>query len=179
MNIPFRHFWPLLITFAVAGSLSAQTARSPFMPAPVEAAEPAVEVVEDAELQFCGVFGDGESKRFLIYNVTTNRSSWLRLNQEGPGEVFVDAFDRDEGTINIRQGGRGLTLGMQSATISGVRAGGAAPVRLQNNSQDLVSTVKVNPSPTDERRRLEAVAAEVRRRRAARQEAAAKAPSAR
>ncbi|MBT5900867.1 MAG: hypothetical protein HOH58_02020 [Opitutaceae bacterium] len=178
MKIPFRYFWSFLLTFTASGALSAQTPRSPFMPAPLEQAEDVVEVVEDAELQFCGVFGDGDNKRFLIYNVTTNRSSWLRLNQEGPGEVSVEAFDRDQGTVNIRHGGRVLTLGMQSATISGSRAGGSAPVRLQNNSQDLVSTVKVNPTPTDERRRLEAVAAEVRRRRAARQAAAAKAPGA-
>ncbi|MDB4473936.1 hypothetical protein N9023_02920 [Opitutaceae bacterium] len=178
MKSSLRHTWFFALTFAVSGALSAQNSRSPFMPAPVEEAQAAVEVVEDAELQFCGVFGDGDSKRFLIYNVTTNRSSWLRLNQAGPDDVFVEMFDGDEGTVNIRQGDRALTLGMQSATISGVRAGGAAPVRLQNNSKDLVSTVKVNPTPSDERRRLEAVAAEVRRRRAARQSAAANAPAA-
>lgn len=173
-----RNLWISLLTLSLSGIVSAQSVRSPFMPAPVEVAEEVVEVVEDAEFQFCGVFGDGDNKRFLIYNVTTNRSSWLRLDQEGPGEVFVDGFDHEQSTVDIRQGDRALTLGLQAATISGVRAGGAAPVRLQNNSQDLVATVKVNPTPTDERRRLEAVAAEVRRRRAARQEAASRAPAA-
>ena len=176
MKISFCHSRSLFLALIVSGALSAQTPRSPFMPAPVEQTD-VVEVVEDAELQFCGVFGDGDSKRFLIYNVTTNRSSWLRLHQEGPDEVFVESFDQDQSTVNIRQGGRALTLGMQSATISGAQAGGAAPVRLQNNSKDLVSTVKVNPTPSDERRRLEAVAAEVRRRRAARQAAAVNAPA--
>lgn len=178
MNFPTtRHLLIGLLSLSVSVAMSAQAVRSPFMPAPPAAVEDVVEVVEDAEFQFCGVFGDGEKKQFLIYNVATSRSSWLRLDQEGPGEVFVDAFDQEQGTVNIRQGGRALTLGLQAATISGVRAGGASPVRLQNNSQDLVSTVRVNPTPTDERRRLEAVAAEVRRRRAARQEAAARAPN--
>jgi hypothetical protein len=178
MIFSLRLIWFFVFTLAVGGALSAQNSRSPFMPAPVEETPAAVEVVEDAELQFCGVFGDGDSKRFLIYNATTNRSSWLRLNQVGPDDVFVETFDGEEGTVTIRQGDRAITLGMQSATLSGAPAGGAAPVRLQNNSKDLVSTVKVNPTPSDERRRLEAVAAEVRRRRAARQAAAANAPAA-
>lgn len=147
--------------------------------APVEQAGAETAVDEDAELQFCGVFGDGERKRFLIYNVTTRRSSWLHLNQEGPGEVFVDAFDPEQNTVNVRQGGRSLTLAMQAARLTGGNGGGApAPVALTGNTrEDLVNTVRVNPTPSDERRRLEAVAAEVRRRRAARAAAASGAPS--
>lgn len=161
---------------AVGQDEAATAPRSPFLP-PSAAAEVAPETVveQNAELQFCGVFGDGENKRFLIYNVTTRRSSWLRLNEEGPDEVFVDSFDPTESTVNVRQGPRPMTLGLQAATVTGGGSGGGpAPVALTGNTrEDLVNTVRVNPTASDERRRLEAVAAEVRRRRAARAAAAA------
>lgn len=175
---------PILISLllsAFAGGLAvAQTPRSPFLPPSVEV-EAAAEsnITADAELQFCGVFGDGTEKRFLIYNASTRRSSWLRLDQEGPDELFVEAFDPEQSTVNVRQGGRALTLALQAASITGGGgSGGPAPVALAGNAQkDLVSTVRVNPTPSDERRRLEAVAAEVRRRRAARAAAASGAPA--
>ncbi|GAB5562494.1 MAG: hypothetical protein SynsKO_41410 [Synoicihabitans sp.] len=173
--ITLSRFSPLLLlSLGGAVVLSAQTPRSPFMPKVETVQEAAPEVVENAEYQFCGVFGDGEDKRFLIFNVSSNRSSWLRLSQEGPDELFVDAYDAEQGTVNIRQGGRALTLGLQAATINGSapRTVVAAPVPLAGNTTDLETTVRVNPTPADERRRLEAVAAEVRRRRAARAAAA-------
>lgn len=177
MNSLSRFIILTTLLFAGGGALQAQAVRSPFMPPSAAAPEETAAVVQDAELQFCGVFGDGANKRFLIYNVTTKRSSWLRMDQEGPEELFVEGYDAEQGTVNVRQGSRSLTLGLQAATIAGGGgSGGSAPVTLAGNSQDLVKTVKVNPTPSDERRRLEAVAAEVRRRRAARQAAAANAP---
>lgn len=171
-----------LLLFALLPGLTGvmgwgQASRSPFLPPSVEAVEEVAEVTEDAELQFCGVFGDGNNKRFLIYNATTRRSSWLRLNEEGPDELYVDAYDAEQGTVAIRQGGRSLNLGLQAARVTGGSGGGAAPVVLTGTTKDLTNTVKVNPSPADERRRLEAVAAEVRRRRAARAAAAAGNPA--
>ncbi len=140
------------------------------MPKVEAMAKAAPEVVENAEYQFCGVFGDGDDKRFLIFNVSSNKSSWLHLNQEGPDELFVRGYDAELGSVNVAQGGRTLNLGLQAATLKGAapRTVTAAPVALAGDSTDLQNTVRVNPTPSDERRRLEAVAAEVRRRRAAR-----------
>ncbi len=166
---------PLLLG---TGLVMAQQARNPFRPQEPEAVVEAETVVDqDAELQFCGTFGDGTNKRFLIYNVSTRQSSWLRLNQEGPDELFVESFDAELNAVRVRQGGRQLTLGMEAARVTGGPAVASAPVALVGNSQDLQRTVKVNPTPADERRRLEAVAAEVRRRRAARAAAAAGNPA--
>ncbi len=176
-----RHILISLLLSAFASGVGiAQNPRSPFLPPSVED-EVVTEsnITEDAELQFCGVFGDGDAKQFLIYNASTRRSSWLRLDQEGPDELFVDAFDLEQSTVDVRQGGRALTLALQAASITGGGgSSGPAPVALTGNAQkDLVSTVRVNPTPSDERRRLEAVAAEVRRRRAARAAAASGAPA--
>lgn len=147
--------------------------RSPFMRrAPDQVVEQAEAPIEDAELQFCGTFGDADEKRFLIYNKTVNRSEWIKIGEEGPEGIFVDAYDPEEATVVVRQGSQTLNLALQAATISPASARPKAPVALAGNSSDLIKTVRVNPSPTDERRRLEAVAAEVRRRRALRQSAA-------
>ena len=169
-----RTFTAMMAGLLLAGmGGQAQVLRSPFMQkAPDQVEAQAEAPVEDAELQFCGTFGDGDQKRFLIYNKTRNRSEWIKIGEEGPEGIFVDAYDREESTVVVRQGGQTLSLALQAATISAAAARPQTPVTLAGNSSDLIKTVRVNPSPTDERRRLEAVAAEVRRRRALRQSAA-------
>ncbi len=179
MNLRRQLILIFLLGAPALGALHAQAARSPFLPPAVEVTEtPESAVDQNAELQFCGVFGDGSDKRFLIYNLTTRRSAWLRLQEEGPDELFVDGFDAEQSLVNVRHGDRQLTLGLEPARLTGGGGGGAAPpVALTGNAQqDLVNTVRVNPTPSDERRRLEAVAAEVRRRRAARAAAASGTP---
>ena len=165
---------PVLAGLVLAGmSVQGQVPRSPFMRKAPEQVDAAVEApVENAEFQFCGTFGDGADKRFLIYNKTSNRSEWLKLGEESPDGVIVDDYNFEEETVRVRQGSQSLNLALQAATISPGAARSAAPVTLVGNSSDLVTTVRANPTPTDERRRLEAVAAEVRRRRALRQNAA-------
>lgn len=147
--------------------------RNPFNRAAPPAAEAAAVPVENAEIQFCGTFGDGDAKRFNVYNVTKQRSVWLKLGEVGPDELVVESYDADEGLVQVRQGAQSLTLGLQAARV----AGGARPLATASGpatGNRIVDTVKVNPTPADERRRLEAVAAEVRRRREMRQAAAAK-----
>tara|TARA_R110002111_G_scaffold186453_1_gene252338 strand:- start:96 stop:662 length:567 start_codon:yes stop_codon:yes gene_type:complete len=173
MSLP-RFFLLTVSALGVVGSsLDAQVPRSPFMrpTASSQAVEQAAPV-ENAEFQFCGTFGDGAEKRFLIYNKTMNRSTWLKIGEEGPDGLFVDNYSFDNASVVVRQGNQTLNLALQAATITPGAARSAAPVQLAGNSNDLVTTVRANPTPADERQRLEAVAAEVRRRRALRQNAA-------
>lgn len=72
-----------------------------------------------------------------------------------------------------------MTLKLQSAKLANAGAPGAPTVgplpvagAQPGGNNPLVNTVVTNPTPADEARRLEAVAAEVRRRRALRQAAA-------
>jgi hypothetical protein len=153
-------------------TVAAQVARSPFMRVAPDQVEASVAPLENAELQFCGTFGDGDAKRFLIYNKTLNSSTWLQIGEEGPDALFVDAYNANDAAVTVRQGGQTLNLALQAATITPGAARASAPVQLVGNSSDLVSTVRTNPTQADERARLEAVAAEVRRRRALRQNAA-------
>jgi hypothetical protein len=65
-----------------------------------------------------------------------------------------------------------MTLRMEAAK-PGNGIGGSGPLPVAGNAGNAITaSVKVNPTPADEARRLEAVAAEVRRRRALRQAAA-------
>ncbi len=163
---------PLLVCVAAVAS-SAQTMRNPFAQKVEEAtdAPAAAAPVENAQLQFCGTYGSGDTRRFLLFNVSKNRSAWLGIGEEGPDGEVVEAYDAESGAVQVRQNGQPLNLALQVATISGApRPAGPVPSAAQSQTA-LQTTVKVNPTPADERRRLEAVAAEVRRRRAMRQQA--------
>lgn len=165
---------PVWSADAEGAATGTRTLRSPFMPPAAPAQAEAAAPVEDATLQFCGLFGDGDQKRFCVYNVSKNRSHWLMLGEEGPDEIVVQSYDPDQNAVVVRQGSRTVNLALQSAKIApGARTAVAStgPVSA-TPSQAIRDTVKVNPTPADERARLEAVAAEVRRRRALRQQAA-------
>jgi hypothetical protein len=165
----------LLVVVALAASAAIPAygqGRSPFLPPDVEAAPT---VTEDAPLQFCGIVGEGESARYCVYDASRRRSYWLRAGEQS-GNVQVQTFDSDNRTVSVVQNGRPMVLKLQTAKL-GPAAPGAMPGPLPvaggpQPGNPLVNTVVTNPTPADEAKRLEAVAAEVRRRRALRQAAA-------
>ncbi len=166
---------PLLSALALLLALTgaAQDTRNPFLRKSEEAAAApaAAAPVENAQLQFCGTYGSGDARRFLIFNVSKNRSVWLDEGEEGPDGEVIQSYDPQSGAVQVSHNGQSLNLALQVATISGApRPTGPMPTAAQAQTA-LQTTVKVNPTPADERRRLEAVAAEVRRRRAMRQAA--------
>ncbi len=154
----------------VATSGAQPLARSPFLP-PNAPAETAVTVTENAPLQFVGQLGEGEGAMYSVFNPATRRAVWLRVGEET--ETFsLQGYDADAETVRVVQGGQLLTLRLEAAKVAaggGAVAAGPLPVAGGNA---LTNSVRVNPTPADEARRLEAVAAEVRRRRALRQQAA-------
>ena len=160
------------------GVLAQPAPRNPFAP-PAAPTAPAEAPAQNAELQFCGFFGTGAGARFCIFNLSTGRSKWQALGQESD-DFTIEAFDAELKTVRVSQAGRVLNLKLQAASIAAAapRTAPTGPVPTAAASQQaLVESVRVNPTPADERRRLEAVAAEVRRRRALRQAAAANAAS--
>lgn len=153
----------------VATSGAQPLARSPFLP-PSAPEEAAVVVTENAPWQFVGQLGEGEGAMFSLFNPATRRAVWLRVGEETE-EVSLQAFDAEAETVRVVQGGQVLTLRLEAAKAStggGAMAAGSMPV-VGGNA--LANTVRVNPTPADEARRLEAVASEVRRRRVLRQQA--------
>jgi hypothetical protein len=128
-------------------------------------------------LQFVGLIGEGENARICLYDPARRRSIWLRPGDE-QGAVRLQSFDAENRTVSVVQNGRSMNLRLQTAKVPGGGGGGVGggPMPIagapQPGANPLVNTVVANPTPADEARRLEAVAAEVRRRRALRQAAA-------
>lgn len=174
-----RPLW--LATLAVVvGSVHAQLAsRSPFQPAPVPgAAAPAA----DTPLEFGGYLDtpdQGRLYRILVKDPAKKAGVWVKLNERSPElDVVVKQHDDDQQTLTVEHGGKTLTLAEKKSKI--VSSGSAAhampppmpvPMPASNVPPAVTQAVVLNPTPADEQRRLEAVAAEVARRRALREQA--------
>lgn len=172
---PGALFSLVLAGACIVPAATAQTGRSPFLP-PNTAGTP-TEVTENAPLQFCGYMGAGDNARYCLFDPASRRSIWLPVGGESTG-MRLESFDPEARTVQVVHGGRTLTLKLQSPTPAGggnTAATPAGPLPVAGQAQPnsaLVNSVVTNPTPADEAKRLEAVAAEVRRRRALRQAAA-------
>jgi hypothetical protein len=115
----------------------------------------------------------GEGYMFSIYDSTNKSSVWSRLNETGHPFV-VKSHDETRDSVTVDHQGRTLTLALRTAKVA------SAPVNMPQPAptgptptapQPIGGPVVLNPSPADEQRRLEAIAAEVNRRRMIRQQA--------
>lgn len=159
---------PLLASLAVPLG-QGQSSRSPFLPPATKDQAPAE--TPDAPLQFCGYVGLGENARYCLYDPATRRSMWLPVGGE-QAAVQLQSFDPETRSVTVAQNGRVMTLKLPTARVTGdAPSGGPLPVAGAAGPQSARDSTP-NASPADEARRLEAVAAEVRRRRALRQAAA-------
>jgi hypothetical protein len=150
--------------------------RSPFLPP--QASGPAAPT-QGAPLEYVGYLTTSEGVRYRIYNPATKAAAWVKLNERNPDmDIVVKQHNDDAKTLTIEHGGRTITLAERKAKVV---SGGAptmpappapAPVAAPANVAPAVTqSVVLNPTPADEQRRLEAVAAEVARRRALREQA--------
>ncbi|QYM79228.1 hypothetical protein K0B96_01020 [Horticoccus luteus] len=140
--------------------------NSPFLP-PNSAAAPTAEATP---LELRGILTMGSKSSFNLYDPATKTSEWVGLNEQGQ-KFTVTNFDAGNDRVTVNYQGRVLTLTLQQPKIV------AAPVVQGPPSQTPtpMPAAVLNPTSTDEARRMEAVAAEVRRRRALRLQAAAEA----
>jgi hypothetical protein len=174
--------WTVAVA-AVAGGmpprLAAQVAaKSPFMPAagPNAAAAPTA----GAPLEFRGFMDVGDGVQFRLFDPAKKAGAWVKLNERSAEfEVVAKQHDESQKTLTIEHQGRTLILAMRESKV--VSAGSAAqfvppppmptPAPPSNVAPAVTQSVVLNPTPADEQRRLEAVAAEVARRRAMREQA--------
>jgi hypothetical protein len=141
---------------------------SPFLPANMSAS--AANNGPSGPVELRGVMTTSQGTEYCIYDVAKRTSAWVGLNEQGNGFV-VKSADPSSDSVTVEVQGRTMNLVLHTAKISS--AGSAGPV--MNNPQGgsaITQTVVLNPSPADEQRRLDAVAAEVRRRRLEREKAA-------
>jgi len=170
---PYRAFWAVLsasAAFGWAGLSRADLApSSPFLPPNTAAGAQAGGPSGPVELR--GIMPTSRGLAYCIYDTAKKTSAWVGLNEPGYDFVVKSADpSSDSVTVNIQ--GRNVRLVLRTAKVA---SAGAAVVAVQGGppgNPALSSTVVLNPTPADEQRRLDAVAAEVRRRRLEREKAA-------
>lgn len=146
-----------------------------------QAAAAANAPTQNAPLEFRGIMETSEGVQFRLYDPSTKVGTWLKLNERAPefGGVLAKQLDDSQkpATLVVEHQGRVLTLAMREAKV--VSSGSAAQMMApqpaapppSNVPPAVTQAVVLNPTPADEQRRLEAVAAEVARRRALREQA--------
>jgi hypothetical protein len=163
----------LLLSLGLAARVWAADAggASPFLPPAAAAASTAP--TQDTALELRGVTALGDSQMFSIYDSGRRMSSWTKLNEVGR-DYIVRSYDAAKDTVTVDYQGRTLTLVLHTAKVVSAPVNGP-PVQLASPAapapQPIGGPVVLNPTPADEQRRLEAIAAEVNRRRMIRQQA--------
>jgi len=150
-------------------------AKSPFMPPQAASSSGPT---AGAPLEYRGFIETGEGKQYRIYDPAKKVGAWVKLNERNPEfDVLAKQYDDGQTTLVIEHQGKTLTLEeRKSKVVSSGSAAAAVPppvaVPMQTNVPAAVTqAVVLNPTPADEQRRLDAVAAEVARRRAMREQA--------
>ncbi len=163
----------LTLSLGCAGAhgmdLNTLVERSPFAPPGVQNVEPADET--PVPLEFRGIASDESGTMFSVYDLTTNRGYWVREGESkgDSGAILVKSFDAAENQLVVEQGGRTLPLKLKRATVAGGPPSSHSPYA--NAGNRMAANSATDPQ------RLEAVAAEVRRRRVLRSAAQVGAPA--
>lgn len=176
---PFGHFFLLGFGALSAAGLSAmdlQTLvdRSPFSP-PKSAVADNGQQEQPGTLEFRGMVVDEAGTSYSVFDVSASRGYWVREGGDGP--IRVKSYNSQDSQLEVEQNGKPVKLQLKRATIqNGAPMAVAAP---RPPSQPGVpppgggpAVARPNGDGSADARRLEAVAAEVRRRRALRNAAA-------
>lgn len=168
------------LVVVIASSVAASQAAaelikvSPFLPPQSAVAAP----TQNAPLEYRGSMEVDNVEQYRIVDPSRKVGTWLKVGERDDNlNLVLKQHDADRETVVVEQGGQTMTLAMKAAKV--VSAGHvpqmvapAVPQPAPNVSPAVLQTVVPNPTPADESRRLEAVAAEVARRRALREQAA-------
>lgn len=168
---PFCRIAIISGTLMVGGRAIAQlAANSPFLPQGAAAAAPTA----NAALEYRGYMDTPTGERLFRINDTARKTgAFIKLGEKHEGlGLALKQYDADRNSITIEHEGKTVTLQRREAKIAS--AGPAAQLLpampVANVSPAVTQSVVVNPTTADEQRRLEAVAAEVARRRALREQ---------
>jgi hypothetical protein len=151
------------------GRAAAQDADgSPFLPVAGAGGGPggAAAAAANEPLELHGIMATPDGLRFCIFDAAKKTSKWVGLNDAGAGVPYlVKSADPDHDTVSVSSDGRLLTLTLRRPKVET-----SQPLAQPGGLPPGVSVV-LNPSAADEQRRLQMIAAEVRRRRLLRQQA--------
>jgi hypothetical protein len=172
MRVRHSPLMSLALIAVVAAAPATATAdlaqASPFLPSGMSAS--AAQGGPSGPVELRGVMSTSQGTEYCIYDVVKRTSAWVGLNEEGQGFV-VKSADPASDSVTVEFQGRTMNLVLRTAKVAS--AGSAAPASSPQGAGSAVTqSVVLNPTPADEQRRLDAVAAEVRRRRLEREKAA-------
>jgi hypothetical protein len=164
-----------LALLAAAPAGAQLVATSPFLP--LQGSGTAA-VTAGAPLEFRGAMEDSNGLRLRIVDPARKAGWWVRLNERDPSFDFVvKQYDADRDTVDLDYHGSPLKLAQHVAKVASAGVaqnifpmpvvGGGPPMPAA-----ITQSVVLNPTPADEQRRLDVVAAEVAKRRALREQAA-------
>jgi hypothetical protein len=158
------------VPLARAADFSSLLSNSPFAPVGPGTATAG----GDKSVEFRSWFTEGSATFFSIYDVATQRSAWVGLNETGHPFV-VRGFNQTNDTVTVELNGHNLNLGLKHAQVQLVAApkvvSPAAGPTLQpgdGNPRDRRFANMTGPDGRPDPRRMEAFIEEMRRRRAAR-----------
>jgi hypothetical protein len=167
-----RMGWAVLSAMAAlmpAGALRADLASSsPFLPAGVTGVAAGAGPAEPVELR--GIMSLPEGMAYCIYDAAKKTSSWVGLHETG-NEFVVKSADPANDSVTVTVQGRDIRLALRASKVVSAGAGSAGSPVPPGPGGGFTNAVSINPTPGDEQRRLDAVAAEVRRRRQEREKA--------
>ena len=158
----------------LAAKASAEESTSPFLPP--TAPNAAAAATAGAPLQYRGFSETSAGVKFRIVDPAKKSGTWLKLNERDTTfDVTVKQSVPDYSTVVVEFQGRTLNLALPEAKVNSSGPAGAnipiaPPPQMVNVPPAVTQSVVVNPTPADEQRRLEAVASEVARRRALREQ---------
>lgn len=172
LSMAFRAAGAFMALGATITGRAQLAASSPFLPPQAAAAG----ATAGAPLEFGGYLdGPGGERLYRIKDPARKTSEWVKLNEKSQAlDVVVKKYDDSAKTLVVEHQGRTFTLAERESKI---QSAGAVPqpviaMPVSNPMPAAVTNaVVINPTPADEQRRLEAVAAEVARRRALREQA--------
>ncbi len=168
----FRSFVIISLWWLTVGRADAQlTTSSPFLP--VKASDAATPTV-GAPLEFRGVTDMGNGLNFRVVDMGPKRNgTWARLNERDSDlGVVAKQYDAASEMLTVEYQGRTLTLPLHQAKVTSSGTAPNIPMGGIPMPAGITPAVALNTTPAQEQQRLEAVAAEVARRRQLREQAA-------
>jgi hypothetical protein len=168
----FRSFAIISLWWLTVGRARAQlTTSSPFLPVKsTDAATP----TSGAPLEFRAVTDMGNGLNFRVIDMGPKRNgTWARLNERDPDlGVIAKQYDAANEMLTVEYQGRTLTLPLHQAKVTSSGTAPNIPLGGIPMPAGIQPVVALNTTPAQEQQRLEAVAAEVARRRQLREQAA-------
>ncbi len=174
MSLSFRFLFlacPVLVGVPSFGAVALDdlVRSSPFLPGGQENVIAAPS--ENAAVEFRGMITTRDGTLFGLYDRTTQTGAWVR-KQDKAADFLVQSYDSANDVVVVDYHGQKFNLALSSSKIVKAAASMPVPVAAMTDVQPQGAGSPA-VARADDQRRLESISAEVRRRRALRQGAAA------